>query len=115
MKRFASGFVSIFISLSLGCATVWAQGTAQITGTVKDQTGAVLPGVEVTATQTDTGIARITVTNETGTYVLPSLAVGPYKLEAVLPGFRTFVQTGIILEVNASPGIKPILEVGKGS
>ena len=70
------------------CANVWGQATAQISGTVKDQSGAVLPGVEVTATQTDTGITRSTVTNETGSYVLPNLALGPYRLEAGLPGFR---------------------------
>src|SRR3989454_5600902 len=113
MKRFAFGLVSISIVLALGCATVWAQGTAQITGTVKDQSGAVLPGVEITAMQTDTGIVRTTVTNETGTYVLPNLALGPYRLEAGLPGFRTFVQTGIVLQVNGNPEINPVLEVGQ--
>ena len=79
---------------------------------MRDQTGAVLPGVEVTATQTATGIARAVVTNETGFYVLASLPVGPYKLEAALPGFRTFVQTGIVLQVNDTPVINPVLEVG---
>ncbi len=64
-------------------------------------------------TQTDTGIARNAVTNETGSYVLPNLAVGPYKLEAALPGFRTFVQTGIVLQVNGSPVVNPVLEVGQ--
>ena len=49
---------------------IWAQATAQISGTVKDQTGAVLPGVEVTVTQTETGVTRTAVTNETGSYVL---------------------------------------------
>src|SRR5436853_696176 len=87
----------------LSCANVWAQATAQISGTVKDQTGAVLPGVEVTATQTNTGISRTAVTNETGSYVLLNLAIGPYRLEATLPGFRSFAQTGIVLQVNASP------------
>src|SRR5438309_556664 len=85
------------------CANVWAQATAQISGTVRDQSGAVLPGVEVAATQTETGIARTTVTNETGLYVLSNLPLGPYKLEAALAGFRTFVQTGFILTVNATP------------
>src|SRR5215813_8437014 len=100
----------------VGCSTtIWAQGTAQISGTAKDQTGAVLPGVEITATQTSTGIARTAVTNETGSYVLPNLPIGPYKLEATLPGFRTFVQTGINLEVNASPAINVTLEVGQVS
>src|SRR5204862_5104414 len=87
----------------------------QISGTVKDQSGAVLPGVEVTATQTETSISRMTVTNETGSYVLPNLPLGPYRLEATLPGFRTFVQNGIVLQVNASPLINPVLEVGQVS
>src|ERR1041385_3563785 len=92
---------------------VSAQVTAEISGTVKDQSGAVLPGVEVTVTQTETGITRSAVTNETGSYVLSNLPIGPYKLEAALPRFRTFIQTGIVLQVNASPAINPILEVGE--
>src|SRR2546425_9868087 len=87
------------------CSNLWAQATAQISGTVHDQSGAVLPGVEVTATQTETGVTRTAVTNETGSYVLPNLPVGPYRIEAALTGFRTFVQTGIVLQVNSSPGI----------
>ena len=102
----------LFISV-LCCSHVWAQASAQIAGTVRDPSGAVLPGVEVTATQTDTGIARTGVTNETGSYVLANLGIGPYRLEAALPGFRTFVQTGIVLDVNASPVINPILEIGQ--
>lgn len=106
--------MGLFI-FALSCASVWAQATAQISGTVKDQTGAVLPGVDVTATQSDTGVSRNTVTNETGSYVLPNLPVGPYRLEAALPGFRTFIQTGIVLQVNATPVVNPVLEVGQVS
>jgi len=69
----------------------------------------VLPGVEVTATQTETGIVRTALSNETGSFVLPDLALGPYKLEAALTGFRTFVQTGIVLQVNSNPVINPVL------
>ena len=90
-----------------------AQATAQISGTVRDASGAVLPGVQVTATQTDTGIVRMTVTNETGFYVLPSLPVGPYRVEASLPGFRTFAQTGIVLQVGSSSVIEVKMEVGQ--
>jgi hypothetical protein len=53
------------------CGLVWAQSTAQISGTIKDQSEAVLPGVEVTVTQTDTGVKRSMPTDETGSYVLP--------------------------------------------
>ena len=92
---------------------VWGQSTAQVSGTVRDQSGAVLPGVEVTATQTATGLVRTVVTNETGSYVLPSLPVGPYRLEAGLPGFRSFAQTGIVLQVDANPVINIVLQVGQ--
>src|SRR5437867_7747368 len=108
--RFVLG--AIFLTV-LTCASVWAQATAQISGAAKDQSGAVLPGVEITVTQTETGISRNTVTNETGSYVLPNLAVGPYRLEASLPGFRTYAQTGIVLQVNSSPSINVVLEVGQ--
>src|SRR5262245_59426072 len=89
----------------LMCNVVLAQSTAQMSGAVKDQTGAVLPGVEITATQTDTGLARTAVTDETGSYILTNLPVGPYRLEATLPGFRTYVQTGIVLQVGGNPVI----------
>src|SRR5436190_24278780 len=113
MKRMVSGILSIFLISMLACATIWAQATAQISGTARDQSGAVLPGVEITATQTDSGVARNTVTNETGSYVLSNMPLGPYRLEAGLPGFLTFVQTGIVLQVNSSPVINHVLEVGQ--
>ena len=113
-KSITTAFAALLLVV-LGCASLWAQGTAQISGTVKDQSGAVLPGVEITATQTETGVARTTVSNETGSYVLPSLPIGPYRLEAGLPGFRTFVQTGIVLQVNGNPVVNPTLEVGQVS
>jgi hypothetical protein len=112
MKRV---FLPILIGMFLiiGCPDLRAQATAQISGTVKDQSGAVLPGVEVTATQIDTGVVRTTVTNETGSYVLSNLSIGPYRVEAALGGFRTFAQTGIILQVNGNPVINPVLAVGQ--
>src|SRR5437773_8112909 len=113
MKRVVTVVFTALLLSFLVCASVWAQATAQISGTVKDQSGAVLPGVEVTATQTETGIVRTAVTNETGSYVLSNLALGPYRVEAGLPGFRTYAQTGIVLQVNSNPTINPVLEVGQ--
>src|SRR5436305_4625836 len=107
-------FLALFMVVMV-CSDLWAQATAQISGSVQDQSGAVLPGVEVTATQTETGVRRTTVTNETGSYVLPNLPLGQYRLEAALPGFRTFVQTGIVLQVNSNPTIKIVLQVGQVS
>src|SRR5690349_23331467 len=105
--------VAIVISLFAPTGNLLAQATAQISGTTRDQSGAVLPGVEIRATQAETGITRATVTNETGSYVLPNLPIGPYKLEAALPGFRTYSQSGIVLQVESRPVINVTLEVGQ--
>src|SRR5437016_4777390 len=115
MKGLVIGLSTVLIVCVLTSAVWWGQATAQISGTVRDASGAVLPGVEITATQTDTGIARTTVTNETGFYVLPSLSLGPYRLEAALAGFRTFAQTGIVLQVNSNPVVDVALQVGQVS
>ena len=101
------------LSLTVPNANTWAQSTAQISGNVTDRSGAVLPGVEVTVTQTDTGLLRSVVSNETGSYVMPNLPVGPYRLEAALPGFRTYAQSGIILQVGANPVINIALDLGQ--
>ena|SRR2546430_4767162 len=113
MKRLRVSGLALIAGILAIASIAFSQAVSQISGTVKDQVGAVLPGVEITATQTDTGIARTATSNETGNYVLPNLPIGPYKVEAVLPGFRTFVQTGIVLQVNSSPVINPTLEVGQ--
>src|SRR6516164_11345362 len=107
-----TALVLVFVFL-LNCGPVRAQATAQIGGRVQDATAAVLPGVEITATNTATAIARMTVTNESGSYVLPNLPIGTYRLEAALPGFRTYAQSGIVLEVNSSPVVNVTLEVGQ--
>ena len=115
MKRILVVLWVVLSAFAITDVSAWAQATGQISGNVRDQSGAVLPGVEVTATQTDTGISRSTITNETGGYLMPNVVVGPYRLEAALPGFRTFVQTAIVLQVNDDLVINPVLEVGQVS
>ena len=91
----------------------WAQlNTAELNGRVTDTSGAVLPGVTVTATQTATGLVRSAVTDDTGTYLLSNLPTGPYRLEVALQGFRSYVQTGLVLTVGATPTVNAVLELG---
>jgi len=61
---------------------------ATVSGTIEDPSRAVLPGVTITATNTATGVSTTAVSNEAGTYNLPSLLPGPYKVSADLPGFQ---------------------------
>ena len=83
----------------------WPKPTAQITGTVKDSSGGVLPGANVTVTQTETGFKRDVVTDANGSFSFPSIPIGPYRLEVMLQGFRTSAQTGIVLQVNSNVAI----------
>ena len=112
MGRFIRHGVGALFIVLLTCAAASAQATGQLSGTVRDNSGGVLPGVTVTVTQTDTGLTRNVVTESGGTYVVPNLPTGPYKLEASLPGFRSYVQTGIVLQVNGNPTINVTLAVG---
>jgi hypothetical protein len=84
---------------------------ASLSGTVSDPTGALIPGVEVTAKNTGTGVAATAITNESGTYRFPSLQPGSYEATAVLTGFST--QT-VRLTLGTSQQIRQnfTLEVG---
>src|SRR5690349_4516713 len=113
MKRLLIVSLVLVFSLTIASTGLWAQATAQITGLVRDSSGAVLPGVEVKATQAETGVVRTAISNETGNYILPNLPTGPYRLEAALAGFRTYVQNNLVLQVNANPTINISLEVGQ--
>ncbi|MBI2150874.1 MAG: carboxypeptidase regulatory-like domain-containing protein, partial [Acidobacteria bacterium] len=113
MKRFARNIGGALLVFVLSCSMVFGQATAQISGTVKDPSGAVLPGVEITAIQTATGLERKVLSDETGFYTATNLPTGPYRLEAALPGFRTYAQTGIVLEVNSNPVINVVMAVGQ--
>src|SRR5438552_3949025 len=81
------------ITATLLCLLVCTFGFSQannatITGTVTDATGAVLPGVTVTATNTATNVMTTAVSNESGTYNIQSLIPGTYTVGADLPGFQ---------------------------
>jgi hypothetical protein len=97
----------------LCCGVIRAQSTAQISGTVKDPAGAAVAGAQVTATQTDTGVKRSVTTDASGLYVLPDLPIGGYQLEVKAAGFRTYVQTGILLQVADKVAINPVLNLGQ--
>ncbi len=107
-------FLCAALLLLLASGTGWAQavGGSQVSGVVRDSSGGVLPGAEVTATKTDTGTLRTVFTDAEGSYTLPNLPVGPYQLKVVLQGFNTYVRDGIILQVGSNPTIDVTLTVG---
>jgi hypothetical protein len=89
---------AVFVLLA-NCPLARAQAVGSITGTVTDQTGAVIPGAKVTATRVETGVSRSTVTTSAGTYTIPSLVVGTYNVTAEAVGFKTGTAKEITLDV----------------
>src|SRR5580700_9227773 len=88
--------VGVLVCLSAGIA--WAQvSTGTISGTVKDESRAVLPRAQVVVLNEDTGVSRTLVTDATGRYSALSLSLGNYRVTATLQGFQTEVRTGIVL------------------
>jgi hypothetical protein len=86
--------------------------TATISGTVHDESGAVLPGANVLIQNQDTGISRTVVTNETGRYSAPALGLGNYQVTVQLPGFQTQLRSGIVLTVGREAVVDFNLAVG---
>jgi hypothetical protein len=101
--------VAILSSLS----PALGQNAGTVLGSVTDTSGAVVPAATVTITQPKTGFTRSIQTNTQGEYVLPLLPVGSdYSLSVQAPGFQSFTQTGITLELNQNARVDVQLQVG---
>ena len=92
----------------------FAQSTAsaQLAGTATDESGGVLPGATVTVTQTATAMTRTVITGANGEFVFTSLPIGPYRISATMPGFNTFEQTGIVLNVGDTRSVNIAMKIG---
>jgi hypothetical protein len=86
--------------------------TGTILGTVKDSSGASIPGATVTLRNTDTNLTKTAITEQDGSYRFPELAVGHYEMRAEAAGFRTENRTGLTLEVTQQGVINFALQVG---
>ena len=96
-------FVRILILTVFGFAagmSVWAAVGGSISGTVTDQTGAVVPGTPVVARNLDTAVQQTTTTNDQGFYAFPYIPVGRYEVEIVRQGFQPYKRTGLVVDVN---------------
>ncbi len=103
----------IFVSVMLASHLAWAGVTGSISGVIRDSSGAVVPGVQVAAHNTQTGLQWSTTTDDKGFYSFQALPVGTYDIEANKNGFRGYRQSGIVLNVNAAITVDVALQVGK--
>src|SRR5437867_85067 len=108
MRPLSVGF-SLFISVAIAFGQS-DRGT--VTGTVSDATGAVIPGADVVAMNTETAARYETITTGTGNYTLTQLPAAVYQLSVELPGFKRYVRQGITVQVAQILRIDVALEVG---
>src|SRR5947208_15937852 len=109
----ATTLMGILGVIALASGLVFGQSfSAAITGVVRDATGAVLPGVSVTAKHTESGLTRTVLTSETGDYRMPALPVGAYEVTAELSGFKQQIRRGINLVVAQEAVVNLTMDVG---
>jgi hypothetical protein len=87
--------------------------SGEISGTVLDSSGSVLPGVRVTLTNVATNAIRLTQSNESGVYVFPAVPPGTYALKVELEGFSTAEQTNINVQVGSANRFPFTLAIGQ--
>jgi outer membrane receptor protein involved in Fe transport len=99
--------------LATGGNLLYGQGaTGTILGTVRDSSNAVLPGVDLTITNTETGISRTGLTGSRGEFRIPALPPGSYEIHAAMSGFQTGIRSGIRLSVGQEATVNFELQVG---
>jgi len=97
-----------------GClsASLFAQDTASLTGSVTDPTGAAIPKAQVTVSNPEHGIKRTTITNGSGEYLISALPPGTYTLSITAPGFKKYEAAGVILRVAEKARADAALQIG---
>ena len=112
-RHLCLGAMILVIAL-LTSGLMFSQATrSTVLGTVRDPSGAVVPGVEVIITNTGTNVSTPTLTNQAGLYDVPLLLPGSYEVSAELHGFKKFVRRGITLAVGSRVEINIQLEIGE--
>ena len=108
--RFAGAILATLVVMNVVSTAQTATG--QITGTVRDASGAVMPGVKVVVSNQQTGLTRETKSGSNGDYVVPLLPAGPYVVTAEQTGFKTAILTDVVLTVDQINRVDMVLSPG---
>src|SRR5262252_2498180 len=112
MKVLSKWALFAVCALTISFSARAQETTGSIRGTILDASGGTVSGATVSATQIETGLARSSSTDSTGTFLILALPVGHYRVEADAKGFRKFVQEGVKLDVNQTATLTLRLAIG---
>src|SRR5262252_11236348 len=110
--NFLRGLQFAFLSVFAFAGALRAQGTADVVGTVTDNTGAVIPKATVTVKNLGTALTRVAETNGTGDYAFSLLPVGDYSISIEAMGFKTFSNRQLTLATGDRVRVDAQMEVG---
>ncbi len=112
MRLLSASAILLLAVILLSGSALAQSSNATVGGTISDATGALIPGVSITATNTATGIVTMVISNEAGAYQFASLQTGMYTLTAELPGFQTQTYNGVDLGGAQQVRLNFTLQVG---
>jgi hypothetical protein len=102
MHRVKAGILFLLVALFVGGFAARAEVGGKITGVVKDQSGAVIPGAAVVVTNTQTGAKLSATTDQEGAFTFPVVAVGEYQVDVTIDGFQPYRKKGLIIDINSA-------------
>src|SRR5687767_3086266 len=102
--------VALMLALVMS-GNAFGQATTTLSGTVQDSSGALIPGVAISAVNDGTGVETRAVSNDAGVYTFAAMQPGTYVVRANLPGFQTRTFTGVALSANQSNRLNFVLEL----
>ncbi len=106
---------ALSLLLLVSTCTAFAQTTGDVRGVVSDPSGAVVSGAQVTAIFNSEGTERHASTDSSGQYTLPTLPVGDYTIRIQAPGFKTFQQTNVTVDIGHVAQVNASLELGQST
>jgi Carboxypeptidase regulatory-like domain/TonB dependent receptor len=110
--RCARFLALIYLTLVVSGLSAYGQFASGVTGTIVDTTGASVPGATITLTDTQLGVSRTAVSNQSGYFRIDSIAASTYNIEIKSNSFKTWVQNGLTLQVDEVRTISPVLQAG---
>src|ERR1019366_3235171 len=108
-------FLSVLVVMLLAIPLAAQLPTGTILGVVKDASGGVVPGATITATNVDNAQARTATSGSDGAFRFSSMPVSHYNVKIEAAGFKTTIQTGLVLDVATEVTVNPVLEVGSAA
>ncbi len=105
-------FALLMLLLVFPASSLFAKVTGSISGTTRDPQGAIVPGTNVQLRNVQTGVVQKVTTDSAGFYSFPALDVGSYEITFQKPGFKQFIETNLVIDVDTSLKVDAELKIG---